>query len=150
MFQGAKVCTNSDKNDPACKGYPIKSNKPYKVDGKYASGDAFSTAGRIVLPNSSYLLIRNYPTCQMNFHAVRRDEQGHEIESWDTTLDNCAIIYIDSNGSKGPNQFGADIYRINLKSDGTLEGTNSNSDINKVIATEKVEYTKYKLGADVE
>ena len=54
-------------------------------------------------------------------------------------------IYFDANGvNKGPNQFGADIYRFMLTYDGKLDSFRDM--INPVMTKGKLEYTPYKLG----
>ena len=146
MFSGSKVCDNSNKNESYCKSYPIKGQKPYKKDGKYDAPDSFSLKGRIVLKNGSYILIRNYAECKHQYTTIKRDDNGFVISSEEKTVDVCSTIYIDANGNKGPNQFGADIYRVSLKSDGLLDDPNN---IKQVITTDKLDYVKYKLGEDV-
>ena len=58
---------------------------------------------------------------------------------------NCALIYFDANGvNKGPNQFGADIYRFNLTYDGKF--VSYGDMINPALTKGKLEYTPHKLG----
>lgn len=149
MFQGAEVCTNNSSKK--CKVYALKGNTPsYKVDGKYASGDNFGSSGRILLPNGiSYRIFLQNGECIQPKTSPVRDENGYDTgETVTYNINYCGLIYMDINGYQGPNQFGADVYRYDIKADGTFKSADQKS-LNNALLDNKIRYTKYNIGDDV-
>ena len=146
QFQGGHRCTNKSG---ICKSISIKSNKPYYVDGKTATGDAFTP--NFVSSNGTAYKVVQYSTCVRDATSPKRDEDGYIIydENGNPELSKyklyyCALFYIDANGvENGPNQFGADIYRFDLNYNGKFV---SYTDILPVLTKGKLEYTPYEIG----
>ena len=88
----------------------------------------------------------------VEYERILRDDAGFPVldedgkpKKYKSLSVNCALIYFDANGvNKGPNQFGADIYRFNLTYDGKF--VSQGYMINPVLTKGKLEYTPHKLG----
>ena len=150
VLKKAKVCKQGDTGK-YCKYYDFKSNTPsYKVDGVYAAGDGMSATGRIYLPNGMIFRVSQHTSCVFTYESIVRDENGYDTgERIQSTAYNCAYIYVDINNIQGPNQFGADVYRYNIKNTGKIEPYNEKL-LNNALLYNKIEYTPYNIGDPVE
>ena len=149
VIRAAKVCKDGDTEN-ACVLYALKDNKPsYKVDGVYASSDGFTTQGRIYLPNGMLFNIRQVSQCPYTYESIIRDENGYEIDRVESVSHNCAHVYVDINNTAGPNQFGADVYRYDVKDTGKIEPYDKKL-LNNALLYNKIEYTPYNIGDPVE
>ncbi len=151
QFQGAKRCPGDwDMTRKICKTVQIKNKTPYYENGVTASGDGFSPV--FVSANGVAYKVKQYDKCPSEFEITLRDDAGFPILDEDGKPKkkkgkyvNCALIYFDANGvNKGPNQFGADIYRFNLTYDGKF--VSYGDMINPALTKGKLEYTPHKLG----
>ena len=151
QFQGAKRCPGDwDTTRKICKTVQIKNKTPYYENGVTASGDGFSPV--FVSANGVAYKVEQYNKCPDEYEIILRDEAGFPILDEDGKPKkkkgksvNCALIYFDANGvNKGPNQFGADVYRFNLTYDGKF--VSYGDMINPALTKSKLEYTPYKLG----
>ena len=151
QFQGAKRCPGTwDMTRKICKTVEIKNKTPYYVNGVTASGDGFSPV--FVSANGVAYKVKQYNKCPSEYEITLRDDAGFPILDEDGKPKkkkgkyvNCALIYFDANGvNKGPNQFGADIYRFNLTYDGKF--VSYEDMINPALTKGKLEYTPHKLG----
>ena len=153
QFKGGFLCDSNSKAKSCLDTYMIKSNTPTNNGlGLTGYGDTFSTPYFIAPDGSSYKVIQR-PSCIYISTFNKRDENGFYIDEdgdgvYDTieeVTDCCAILYFDANGPhKGPNQFGADVYRIDLKSNGKFIFSIGN--LNKTLSTDKLYYTPYNPG----
>lgn len=150
VVKSSHICTKSEKT--FCSYYPIKSNSPevaYKVDGKYAAGDSFGYLWRIYLPNGiSYVIGMSKGSCILSGESPVLDKDGFdtgEKRPWST--DRCALVYMDTNGIQGPNQFGADVFRYDVKSDGKIYPYKNY--MKNIINKNYIDYKPYNLGAEV-
>lgn len=150
VVNSSHICTKSEKK--FCSRYALKNNNPkeaYKVDGKYAAGDSFAYLWRIYLPNGiSYVISMSTGSCVIKGESIVRDENGYDTgkrNPW--TTDRCALVYMDTNGIQEPNQFGADVFRYDVRSDGKIYpyGNYMKNIINK----NRIDYKPYNLGAEV-
>ena len=147
VVRKAKVCKEGD-TEKACKYYSLKDNKPsYKVDGVYASGDGITTNGRMYLPNGMIFQVRQASQCPHTLETIIRDENGYEIDRVETVSHTCAFVYFDVNNTQGPNQFGADVYRYDVKDTGEIVPSKL---LNNALLYNKIEYTPYNIGDPVE
>ena len=147
VVRKAKVCKEGD-TEKACKYYSLKDNKPsYKVDGVYASGDGITTNGRMYLPNGMIFQVRQGSQCPRTLETIIRDENGYEIDRVETVSHTCAFVYFDVNNTQGPNQFGADVYRYDVKDTGEIVPSKL---LNNALLYNKIEYTPYNIGDPVE
>ena len=151
QFQGAKRCPGDwDMTRKICKSVGIKYKIPYYKNGVTASGESFSPV--FVSANGVAYKVEQYDKCPKEYEYTLRDEAGFPIldedgkpKTYKSLSVNCALIYFDANGvNKGPNQFGADIYRFNLTYDGKF--ISYGDMINPALTKGKLEYTPYKLG----
>ncbi len=151
QFQGAKRCPGTwDMTRKICKTVQIKDKTPYYEDGVTTAGDAFSPA--FISANGVAYKVLQYRECPKEYEYTLRDDAGFPIldeagkpKTYKSLSVNCALIYFDANGvNKGPNQYGADIYRFNLTYDGKF--ISYYDMINPALTKGKLEYTPYKLG----
>ena len=149
VIRKAQVCTSADASKKYCKFYEFKSNTPYIVDGVYASGDGMTTAGRIYLPNGMIFGIKQQSACPRTVVSIIRDENGYEIDRIEKVTVTCAIVYVDINNTQGPNQFGADVHRYDVKLTGKIEPYQKDL-LNNALLYNKIEYTPYNIGDPAE
>ena len=151
QFQGAKKCPgNYDYSRKICKAVQIKNKTPYYQDGVASNPDAL--APYFISANGVAYKVLQYNKCPSEYEVILRDEAGFPILDEDGKPKknkgkyvNCALIYFDANGvNKGPNQYGADIYRFDLTYDGKF--ISYKDMINPALTKGKLEYTPYKLG----
>lgn len=154
QFTGAKYCEVGNKS-PQCVNVGLKGNAPINDGyGNTANGDSFRKPYFITKSNSAYQVIQ-YKECPREVTTNKRDENGNFIIGADgkpetnTTISNtCAIFYIDTNGTlKGPNQFGADIFRFDLYYNGKFKPFGTY--FGKTITTGKLYYTPYQVGIEI-
>ena len=151
QFQGAKRCPGTyDYSRKICKAVQIKNKTPYYQDGVASNPDAL--APYFISANGVAYKVLQYNKCPSEYEVILRDEAGFPILDEDGKPKknkgkyvNCALIYFDANGvNKGPNQYGADIYRFDLTYDGKF--VSYKNMINPALTKGKLEYTPYKLG----
>ena len=156
QFKGAKYCESNSKFE-LCKGYNIKGNTPQNDGtGTVINSDGFSFPFFISSDGAIYQL-RQRSQCITTSTYNKRDENGFFVDEdgdgvYDTVTtisDSCARLYFDANGPlKGPNQFGADVYRLDIRSDGKLYI--STTQLSKTLTTDKLYYTPHNLGGKIE
>ena len=154
QFKGAKYCTTGSK-DKLCKSYNIKGNTPVNNGyGTVQNADGFLLPFFIAANGATYH-INQYNTCIYDYTYNKKDENGYYIDedndgepdTYTATVDRCATFYFDANGPlKGPNQFGADVYNIQLKSTGKFV---PDSYLLKTLSTEKINYTPHNIGDEI-
>ncbi len=151
QFQGAKKCAQSSYSmRRMCKAITVKCRAPYYSNGVTAGCDTISPD--FVSANGVAYNVIQIPECPRIVEQVVTDNDGFIVtdengqpKKKQITLTNCALVYFDANGvEKGPNQFGADIYRFDLDYDGRF--FNQGNMIDSVVITGKLEYTPYKFG----
>ena len=154
QFTGAKYCEVGNKS-PQCINVKIKGNTPVNDGyGNTIAGDTFRKPYFITKSNSAYQVIQ-YSECPRKVISNKRDENGNFIIGADgkpettTNISNvCATFYIDTNGTlKGPNQFGADIFKFDLYYDGKFKPNGIY--FGKTITTGKLYYTPYNIGTEI-
>ena len=115
--------------------------------------------GRIILADGSFVTLERTSgdSCDKLLFGYSKDENGNYIEDpssptgfagyyYESHL--CGRLAYDTNGLKGPNQIGVDVFQIPYSSDGTI-GTNNNlwGNIDYVLAHDKLIKTeKYTPG----
>ncbi len=151
ILEGATYCEQGNKKD-VCQKYMILSNK--KLNNGYGQtgyGDNM-TQPFIVLKTGSIIKIVQHSQCIREYEYNLKDENGNFVigddgqpEKATGTTDGCAYLYLDSNGQKGPNQKGADVFTHTFKSNGKI---NIDSLFKKVLTEDKVEYSPYRIGVE--
>ena len=151
QFQGAQRCPGDwSNNRKICKSVVVKAKELFYFNGVTANADDFSPA--FISANGVAYKVSQYKKCPSEAEYTMLDNNGFPIldengkpKKIKYTYTTCANIYIDANGvNKGPNQYGADIYRFNLTYDGKF--TSYGDMINPALTKGKLEYTPYKLG----
>ena len=75
------------------------------------------------------------------------DKDGNQV-TYDTTINYCGEIYFDTNGTKGPNQAGADFFELRFSADGRTQGWvyTGYESLLQILQGKDPIYTKYKKG----
>lgn len=156
QFSKTKLCDSSKSKDKFCKNVAIKANKPFNNGyGQTGAGDMFSRT-YFLTANGGAIRAVQYNECPRTVDENIRDENGDFVdEDNDGKLDTkpvtkhyCAIIYFDANGTaKGPNQYGADIYRLNILDSGKIEEDQNN--LQAPLVEGKLKYTPYNIGTEM-
>ena len=148
-FNGAKLCHQN--NTQNCNlSYKIKTPYPQN-DGNnhnyfFPSLDARST---ILLADGAYLSLRRETTqagnCGYTWYKAVTDENGNFIKNDDgsnktiaTTASRCGRITVDTNGNKGPNRLGADIFNYQIYIN-NINFMQSEGDLNYILKNNKIQ-----------
>lgn len=150
VLKGAKVC---EKNTPKnCEGYGVKAIRPFNNGYGILGYSNSMFSPKILLSDGSQIKVQQSNECPRELVTNVKDENGNFIVDSDGNfvtkiiLDrNCAVLYLDVNGPKGPNQSGADVFSFIIMVDGTID----KDTISKVLLTEKFEYVPYNVGDPV-
>ena len=158
-FNGSKVCEN--QNQKGCSQYYYS----IKYATKKTSGGGDTTIGtsltgpKIILNDGSIIQVKQYTSCRRvqendcvqdaNGNCVK-DEDGNTTDK--TTIHTyCADLNIDVNGTKLPNQYGADIYNIQIRQNKVSPSSwapyGGTSIRNILTGKDKLQYTKYSVGS---
>ena len=153
QFRGTRYCPKTQK--PNCPNTPIKSNTPHNNGmGQTGYSDGF-VPPYFLTANGAAIKATQLNKCPFEYETHKVDSNGNyvdedndgEFDKYITTSNTCARIYIDANGPrKGPNQFGADIYRFNITSDNELT---SDDYIKYTLSHDKLNYTPYNVGVEM-
>ena len=153
QFQGTRFCSKT--KEPNCPGIKIKANKPINNgQGQTGYGDVFGPP-YFITASGAAIRAYQYNKCPFEYEGYKTDANGNYVDEDNdgifdkaTTISNiCAIIYIDANGpNKGPNQFGADVYRFNITTDNKLIPFGSY--IQYTLTQDKLNYTPYNIGVE--
>lgn len=159
----SKICSKRD--DKACGGvYDIKftsvRNNGYgKNEGDWLYG------ARMVLNDGSYISLWNENKknghCGYEFANHPKDENGDYMKNPDGSLvteiltgNRCGRIWIDTNGTKGPNRYGSDVFSIcfyDNKFGSENTDCRNNGKIEQVLREGKIiPYEDYDIGKDFE
>ncbi len=155
-FNGAKVCENKSQKGCSQYYYKVKYATAYKGSGD--SNKTYTPDGaKIILNDGSVLTILQKTSCSRTNTGCKQDSSGNCIkdENGDTISvteihSDCATIFMDVNGLKRPNQFGADIYEIQVTTNKVKPGTWSvyggTSFKNILTGNGKLQYENYTEG----
>ena len=154
-FNGAILCTTRSNN---CPYYQIKAQygqkNPVTGENQYQSG---IDVPYLILPDGSIFKFYQNQSCLTvrEAQSCKKDSSGNIISNSDGTdceyetktwTDNrCAMVQIDANGIKQPNQFGADNFQIGIHEDGTMSSGSGLGDIYKILSTNKLDYKRYNV-----
>ncbi len=112
-FTGAKVCTS--ENSQGCKEFF------YKVKYATKEGERSFIHPKIILNDDTLIEIIQNSSCKRSAVDCVQDANGACVEDEDGNItpvikpsSECAILYIDVNGSNSPNQFGRDAHIVYL------------------------------------
>ena len=161
VLNSVKVCTNHKVNDCGGRYDILQYKKMNNGKGETANENWISNNSRIILADGTFISLQRSSgdNCYKRSWINTKDENGYYIEDPDSPTGfagkygddhTCGRLAYDTNGLKGPNQVGVDVFQIPYYSDGTIGTTNNgwgNIDYvltyNKLIKTEK--YTPGKF-----
>lgn len=142
-----------------CHDSPIKLAKPQDKDGSGTAG-YFAEAGLrsmgplLVLADGSVIAVTKYSSCKRIFEATVTDENGNVVTDEDGNIlkeervgYSCFDLTVDTNGNKGPNQIGRDIFSIFVDPDGPEKG--SRGDLWNILSAEEFKVVPYTPGTPI-
>ena len=156
-FNGAVLCKQNGKQ---------KCNLSYKIklleaqndgEGKNQTSSMFSDA--ILLSDGSIVGLWRETTspgsCYYEFTHCDTDTDGNYIknpdgscQSTDYTSNRCGRIMVDTNGHKGPNRFGSDVFIFQVGQN-KITFMNSEGNLNYILSYNKIQpYKDYTIGGD--
>ena len=151
QFQGAQKFPGTwNPRLKMCKSIPIKGDIPYYSNGVTSATDAFSPY--FISANGVAYNVSQFSQCPRIAESPILDKDGYPVldengqpKKYQETTYSCALIYFDANGvNKGPNQFGADIYRFDIMFDS--KSLSKNESMTSVLTKGKLKYTPYEIG----
>ena len=151
QFQGAQKCPGTwNPRLKMCKSILVKSNTPYYINGITAYSESFIPY--FISADGVAYYVTQYNQCPRLTEYTILDQNGYPMldkngqpKKSQYTADFCAIIHFDANGvNKGPNQFGADIYRFDIMFDS--KSLSKNESMTSVLTKGKLKYTPYEIG----
>ena len=157
LFNGAKVCEN--KSQKGCSQYYYKQKYATRYSGSGTTTLAVNqTYPKIILNDGAIIALQQMTACERITNDCKQDSTGSCILDEDgnkipTTgkSSTCTYLYIDVNGPKNPNQFGADSYQIGITQNKVLAGTwaayGGTSFRNILAGKNELQYTKYTVGS---
>lgn len=161
-LNAAKVCTYAKLRECGG-GYDIMQYKKINDgNGNTTQENWISHGARIVLTDGTFVSLEagkniTNSSCEKQIWANEKDQNGFFIEDSSSpsgvkghyySSNSCGRIAFDTNGLKGPNQIGVDVFQISYLGNGK-SGTDNNAwgNINYVLANDKLIKTeKYKIG----
>ena len=154
-FSGAKFCETKNNKETLCKNIAIKGRKPINNGSGQTGYESSFSRPYIITTSGSAIRSIQYNQCPRDIQEKITDRNGNFVDkdndgNPDTrtvTIYNCATFYLDANGTQnGPNQFGADIYAIDILSNGKIKlGYN----LGKTLTEDKLYYTPYNIGVEM-
>ena len=154
-FNGAVLCNKTNNNCPS-----------YKIKAQYGKKNSFtgvsvyqSSMGipYLKLPDGSFISFNQFTSCntEREGQQCKTDSSGNiipnqqgtdcEYESFTWTDKRCAVVQIDTNGIKKPNQYGADVYQIGIYEDGRLKQVAGFGNLNSILSNDEIDYIKYEV-----
>ncbi len=122
-FNGAKLCTSKTQKGCEKYYYKLKYAYPY-TDGEGTNAGMDANTPKIILSDGAILQISQQPACDFYQNSYEKEPNGdYKLDADGNKIPTvlhrtyCAIIRIDANGLKNPNQFGADAYGLYVKPD---------------------------------
>lgn len=154
-FNGAILC-NKESTD--CPSYGIKAQ--YGKKNEFTGENVYQTTMSVPylkLTDGSFIKFTQISSCLTirESKKCKTDSSGNvvsnssgtdcEYETTNWTDTRCAIVQIDTNGLKQPNQYGADIYQIGIYEDGKLKQVGANGNLNQILSSDEIDYIKYDV-----
>ena len=153
-FDGAYLCKNQSSGDCSKFRYQLIYASPY-YDKDGISRSSWISYPIIVLKDSSIISINQNTSCEFKSSGPQYDSNGNVIVDssgdpviFEWTEYMCATITFDSNGLAKPNQFGADVFQVKVRSDGTFSGWSGAgwNSLKNILQGGNPIYTKYTAG----
>lgn len=112
------------KNCGTKNGCGAKETKPQKKSGKKYSFYYSNAVAKAILLDGSTIAINSYnkrnvgEACLSQFDTGETDTNGNPIYQYSNQ---CGLIFFDTNGEKGPNQYGADTFSFIIRPDKIIQ-----------------------------
>ena len=156
-FNGAKLCIQNNKQ--TCNfSYKIKYTKARNNgQGENQFATMFPGKGNFILPDGTYISIRRETTksgtCTFDWVSIEIDSNGNFKKNDDGsykevqhTSDRCGRIMVDTNGLKGPNRIGSDVFTYQIN-ENKIYFMESEGDLIYILKNNKIQpYQDYKEG----
>lgn len=154
-----KVIKRCKIMETGCHDSPIKLAKPVDNTGSGTAG-YFSRYGlknlpQLVLADGSIIQVQNYGKCDRTYMGNVTDADGNVVtDSAGNPLkeekmsSSCVDLTIDTNGNKGPNQVGADVFGMFIVPSGVQKG-NSRGDLWNILYADKINVVNYTPGTPI-
>lgn len=156
-FNGAKLCVQNNKQ--TCNvSYKIKFPKALNNGrGENKFTEMLSGNGTFVLPDGTYISIRRETTksgtCLFDWVSKETDANGNWLKNDDGsykevqhTSNRCGRIMVDTNGLKGPNRMGSDVFNYQID-ENKVFFYESEGDLSYILKNNKIQpYQDYKEG----
>ena len=156
-FNGAILCNQNGKQK--CNlSYKIKYSEP--INNGNGQNAYVSMFGDAMLLNDGAIvgLIRettNPGSCFFNWSTIDTDSDGNYIKNPDGsyqttqhTSTRCGRIRVDTNGHKGPNRFGSDVFTFEVAQN-KITFMDSEGNLNYILNYNKIQpYKDYAIGGD--
>ena len=117
-----KVQEFCSANDGKCGGtYSYKYAKAYSTDGETYLGGTIGGNPRFLSMDGILFQVQQYDSCRRTVNNYVTDENGNitldenkNPITVEATATYCALVIIDTNGAKLPNQIGRDIFKLKI------------------------------------
>lgn len=158
-LNAAAICTNYNVNK--CGGeYTVKYAKKKNDGNGNTDTQKIMNYRRIVLADGSFISLQTEVqngSCSHQYFAPDRDADGNYIKDPSSptgnkgeykTSSNCGFIHIDTNGLKGQNQVGKDVFTIGVSQNSGFWSTSEDyGNLEYVLANDKlIETERYEIG----
>lgn len=142
-YNSALVCSGAGKGCGDV--YPVKLANLVRngAGGAMTSNFGFP---RIIAKDGSFIYLNNIRSDCSPFVYKKnvQDSDGWNTgETEDITDERCASVFIDVNGTKSPNQFGADVHLIKVYQDIIEPSEGNYGCLKSIFLTGKLKYTNY-------
>ncbi len=156
-FDGSKLCLHPSSE---CKlfSHNVLWASPLYNENSLASADSsWKNYPMILLKDGSIISILQYTSCIRTSTAKKFDSDGKVVVDKDgnpvtyTLVSNyCASLKFDTNGNSGPNQYGADVFELRIKDDGTFQGWDKSgwASLKNILGGGYPIYKKYSEGQE--
>ena len=154
-----KVIKRCKSGKTGCHDSPIKLAKPVDNTGNGTAG-YFSTIGfrnlpQLVLADGSIIQVQNYGKCDRTYMGNVTDADGNVVTDSSANpvkqeykASSCVDLVIDTNGNKGPNQVGADVFGMFIVPTGVQKGV-SHGDLWNILYADKIQAVSYTPGTPI-
>ena len=154
-FDGAKLCLSPSKD---CKMYAhnvLWASPLYDENSSAFADTSFTYYPAIILKDGSMILLIQHSSCSRTETANQYDSDGKVVVDKDgnpvtytITSNFCAQVAFDTNGNSAPNQYGADVFSLRVREDGTFTGWGKSGwdSLKNILNGGNPIYTKYAEG----
>ena len=156
-FNGVVLC-GKNSSDNCDLSYKIKYLEA-RNDGSGSNASTHILGSPMILNDGTVVAIWRETTtsggCAYNFTSIDTDSDGNYIknpdgsyQTTDHTSTRCGRIMVDTNGKKGPNRVGSDVFTFHIYSN-KISFSDSEGNLNYILKYNKIQpYKDYAIGGD--